>query len=68
MRKGRVLYGRQNESLESKIRYMLSLSLEERYSSGLAKGYLRRILERNQERLYGRDKHRRIQILKQIQS
>lgn len=52
-RRLKVLYGWGYESLEEKIKYMLSLSLEERYSLGLAKGYLAKHLEKNQNKLYG---------------
>jgi hypothetical protein len=62
----KVLCGFHYESLEFKIRDMLSLPLIERYAQGLAKGELAKILERNQERLYGRQGFKRIQVIKQI--
>lgn len=61
----RVLQGFRYESLEAKIRYMLSLPLAKRYSQGLVKGRLAKILERNYQRLYGRHRFKHIQILKQ---
>jgi hypothetical protein len=61
----RVLHSFRYESLDAKIRYMLSLPLAERYSQGLAKGELAKILERNYSRLYGRHRFKHIQILKQ---
>lgn len=64
-RRPKVLYGWGYESLEEKIKYMLSLSLGERYSLGLVKGYLARHLERNQNKLYGRKGFKSLQILKQ---
>jgi hypothetical protein len=63
-KKGRVLYGWRYESLEEKIRHVLSLPLAERYAQGLAKGELARILERNQLRIYGRHRFKHIQVLK----
>ena len=65
MKNKRILYGFRNETLTAKIKWMLSLSLAERYSSGLAKGELAKILERNHQRLYGRGGFKRIQVLKQ---
>jgi len=64
-RRPKVLNGWRYESLEEKIKYMLSLSLEERYSLGLAKGYLAKLLEKNQNKLYGRKGFKSLQILKQ---
>jgi hypothetical protein len=66
MKKGRkkVLFGWRYESLDEKIRYMLSLSPGERYTLGLAKGYLAKLLERNQYKIYGRRGFKSIQILK----
>jgi hypothetical protein len=61
----RVLQGFRYESLAAKIRYMLSLPLAERYSQGLVKGRLAKILERNYQKLYGRHRLKHIQILKQ---
>ena len=61
----KVLYGFRYETLDAKIRYMLSLPLAERYSQGLIKGRLAKILERNYQRLYGRHRFKHIQILKQ---
>jgi hypothetical protein len=60
-----VFYGRKYETLEAKIKERLSLSLPERYVTGLVKGFLAKILERNQKRLYGRGAFKSIQILKQ---
>jgi len=61
--KKQVLYGFKHETLEAKIKWMLSLPLAKRYSYGLAKGKLAKILEKNQERLYGRGGFKHIQIL-----
>lgn len=63
--KKQVLYGLKHESLEAKIRWMLSLSVAERFSYGLAKGALAQILQKNFERLYGRKGFKHIQVLKQ---
>lgn len=63
--KKKFLHGFKNETLTAKIKWMLSLSLDERYSLGLAKGELARILERNHRRLYGRGGFKHIQVLKQ---
>lgn len=63
--KKQLLHGFRHETLEAKIKWMLSLPLAKRYSVGLAKGALAEILERNQRRLYGRGGFKHIQVLKQ---
>lgn len=63
--KKQILYGFKHETQEAKIRWMLSLPLAKRYSCGLVKGELAKILERNQKRLYGRGGFKHIQVLKQ---
>lgn len=63
--KKQVLYGLKHETLNDKIRWMLSLSLAERLSYGLAKGALAKILQRNFERLHGRKGFKHIQVLEQ---
>ena len=59
----KVLHGFTHETQLAKIKYMLSLPLAKRYSIGLAKGELARILEKNQERLYGHSGFKHIQVL-----
>lgn len=59
-----VLHGFKHETQKEKIKWMLSLPLAKRYTYGLAKGVLARILERNHKRLYGRGGFKRIQVLK----
>lgn len=59
-----VLYGLKFETLDEKIKERLSLTLKERYASGLVKGILAKYLERNQRRLYGRGRFKSVQILK----
>lgn len=61
----KIFHGFKYETQKEKIKWMLSLPLAERYSQGLAKGELARILERNHRRLYGRGGFKSIQILKQ---
>ena len=63
-RRGKVLCGWKYETLEGKIKYILSLPLEERYSQGLARGYLALLLERNQIRVYGKNGFKSIQVIK----
>jgi len=63
--KKRVLYGWKWESVDEKIKLMLSLTLGKRYEAGIVKGELARILEKNQEKLNGQKSFRTIQILKQ---
>lgn len=62
--KRRVTHNRGEEKIEAKIEEMISLPLEERHRIGLAKGFMARLLEKNQERLYGRGLFKTIQILK----
>lgn len=61
----KILHGFKHETLEAKIKETLSLSLAERYSQGLAKGELAKILERNCRRLYGKGRFKHIQVIKQ---
>ena len=61
----KVLYGWKYESIEEKIREMLSMSLGERYEAGIATRKLARLLKKNQDRLDEPKTFRSIQVLKQ---
>lgn len=63
-RREKVLYGWKYETLEEKIKSILSLPMEERYRQGLAKGHLALLLERNQNRIYGKKGFKSIQVIK----
>jgi len=58
------LYGFQHETLDAKVRYMLSLSLAKRYEQGLAFAEFMHLLKKDRDYQNVKKSFRTVQIVK----